>query len=128
LAGVNKKSLFPARYLNQASFAESAMYEAASNEDDDEEPKAMVFLQAKTAVYKKKTYIFYLYKVSYDGEEPANFLGIAGGYAVTGKGLEPVSELAGIYRERPFDAKQINSLLKSYLASLEKEQENTTDE
>jgi len=128
LADVKKKSLFPARYLNQASFAESAMYQAASNEDDDEEPAAMIFLQTKTAVYKKKTYIFYLYKVSYDGEEPAEFLGIAGGYAVTGKGLEPVSELSGIYRERPFEAKQINSLLKAYLASLEKEQENTTDE
>jgi len=128
LKDIKKKALFPARYLTQAYFAEAAVYNAATD-DDEEEIDKMVFLFKKTARYKGKPYVFYLYKVvSTFTDEPAGFLGIAGGYSVSGAALEPAIDISGIYRGKNFDAKNTAALLAAYIKGYEKDNDETIEE
>ncbi|MEO5684266.1 MAG: TraB/GumN family protein [Chitinophagaceae bacterium] len=122
LLDLKKKSLFPARYATQAYFAESNMYSTAT-EDGEMEITAMQFLHKKTAVYKKKTYLFYLYKITVEGDDgPAVHLGIEGGYPVAGAGLDAVIGLGAVYYDKTFDLKKIDTQLQEYLKKLEKDE------
>ena len=121
-----KQALFPAKYINQASFAEATMYDIAS---DDEEPASMVFLQTATARYKNNSYVFYLYKIQMNSEEEGSVhLGIAGGYKTLGKGLEPAVSISGIHWAEEYDAKKINAQLRAYIAAWEKEEDKPEEE
>jgi uncharacterized protein YbaP (TraB family) len=119
-------NLFPKKYLTQAYFAESAMYNAGS---DDESPEKMVFLSKKTAKFKGKTYSFYLYKVFYDGDdESESYLGIAGGFDTSGTGLKEKEELSGLYWKETFDAAKVNLFFKEYLKGMEEPEEAPEEE
>ena len=116
LKELKKMALFPKQFLTQAHFAESAMYQNAS---DDEEPEKITFLSAQTTVYNGKQYVFYLYRVVYETQnEGSGYLGIAGGFKPGNKNLEPEKDVTGIYWEKNFDASKINTLFKEYLNSL----------
>ena len=120
LAELNKKSLFPAKYANQPAFAEAALYNYLT--DDDMELSALRFITKQTAVYKKKTYTFYLYRVEMEeAEGPVTYLGVQGGYTVNGKGLETALDISGVHYQEKFDAKKMNSQLAAYLKNIEKE-------
>ncbi len=77
LKELKKTALFPKQYATQPAFAEAAVHEIAA---DDYEVKKISFAAKKTAVYKGKSYTFYLYRVVMEEGEPAGYLGIAGGY------------------------------------------------
>lgn len=123
LKEINKEKLFPAQYLTQSYFAESAIYSAANDNDEDENSgtASVQFLSKKTAKYNDKSYTFYLYKVSYKGgTETSSYLGVAGGYETGGKALEAAEELTGLYWKEEFDAKNITAQFEAYLKNLEK--------
>lgn len=114
-----KQGLFPAKYLTQAYFAEAAMYDATSEEDEDDFSD-MQFVSKQTGRYKNKNYVFYCYKVTVTGEDgPAYYLGIAGGYT-SGTALQPAAAISGVYRGKDFDAKKLHSLLADYIESIGK--------
>jgi uncharacterized protein YbaP (TraB family) len=117
LKDINKAALFPRQYLTQQHFGESALFETAS--DDDEEPQKITFLSTKTAVFKGRSYVFYLYRVVLDNEgRPPGYLGIAGGYKPGSKAIEPVKELTGVYWDESFNSRKIDAHFKKYLKSM----------
>jgi hypothetical protein len=121
-----KASLFPLVYRTQAYFAESAVYQAINDEDEDEEGiiEKLVFLSKRTAMYHGMNYTWYLYKVSLQNDEGTrNYLGIAGGYDLSGAGLEPKKELSGIYRKEEYDGAKVQSFFSQYLKSMDKDEE-----
>jgi uncharacterized protein YbaP (TraB family) len=116
LKDLKKTALFPKQYLTRQYFAESALHEA----EDDDEPEKIIFLSTKTATYKGKQYVFYLFKVVFDAvDEPSGYLGIAGGYAIGSKAAETVKDITGIYWEESYNATKINAHFKAYLKSME---------
>ncbi len=127
LEGLKKKSLFPARFAKQPAFAEAALYNYLT--DQDMQFSALRFFAKQTAVYKKKTYTFYLYKVEVEEEDgPVNYLGVQGGYTVNSKGLETVLDISGLYYQEKFDAKKINRQLAAYLKKLAQQEEEAGTE
>lgn len=129
LKEINKKKLFPAQYFTQPYFSESAVYAAATDEDEGDGYTSMALLYKKTAKYKNKPYIFYLYKVMYDTEDgPTTYLAIAGGYAAGKTGIEPDIDLSGVYRQEKLDSKNATALLTAYLEELEKNTREAPEE
>jgi uncharacterized protein YbaP (TraB family) len=119
LKEIKMTRLYPKEFLIQSRFAESEMYTSAS---EDDSPAKLEFLSKKTGVFKGKTYSFYLYKVTYNSEdEVAAYLGIAGGYDVAGKLLEPKEYLTGLYWQESFDKAKISAFFKKYLSTLEED-------
>jgi len=118
LKDIKKAALFPKQFLTQQHFGESALFESAS--DDDEEPQKITFLSTKTALFKGRPYVFYLYRIVLDNESrPPGFLGIAGGYKPGSKALEPIKELTGVYWDESFNKSKIDAHFKKYLKSIE---------
>lgn len=116
LKTLKKTSLFPRQYLTRQAWGESAVYEIAI----DDSPKKITFLAKKTARYKGKSYTFYLYRVVLeDDDEPAGYLGIAGGYKVDSTSLETAENISGIYWKEPYKESKVNSLFKAFLDSRE---------
>jgi hypothetical protein len=116
LKELKKNALFPQQYLTRLHFAESHLYEAAS---DDDEPAKLIFISTKTGNYQGKPYVFYLYKVVYDGEDGGSaYLGIAGGYKTGSTGIETATDLTGLYWQETFDATKINAQFNEYLKAL----------
>ncbi|MFL9481953.1 TraB/GumN family protein [Chitinophagaceae bacterium LWZ2-11] len=125
LKKMNRSSLFPKQYLTQAYFAESQMYLMASDEDD---PTSITFLSKKEGLYNEKKYLFYLYKVTYGkGKDATSYLGVAGGYNLSGTGIEEKEELTQVFTDEEFDANKIAQLFNKYLKSLAKSDDETED-
>jgi uncharacterized protein YbaP (TraB family) len=115
----DKLALFPKEFMTQSAFAAAAVRDAAGSDED--ELSVVNFLSKQTANYQGKSYIFYLYKVCQSGDEdPACYLGIAGGYDLAGKGLQPQKDLTGVYRDENFDGQKVDALLRAYLKGLAK--------
>jgi len=114
----DKAAMFPKEYLTQSAMALAALYRAA--EYDDEEIEDATFLSKRTAAYKGKSYTFYLYKVCYpDDEGKVCHLGIAGGYDPMETGLEPKTDLSGVYMDEDFEGQKAGELLKAWLKARE---------
>jgi hypothetical protein len=122
LKDAKKQALFPAQYLTQQYFAESAVFSAALGEDEDNERGAVASVTLagkKTASYKGKNYVFYLYKVIVNDRDSSAYLGIGGGYAAGSTGLEPKEELSGVNWKDKYNALKNTQQLAAYLSSLE---------
>lgn len=117
LQELKRTALFPAQYATQQAFGRSAMHEYAS---EDAEVKKITFLVKKTGSYKGKQYTFYLYRVVVDDDEPAGYLGIAGGYKTNSTSLETAVDLNGIYWQQAWSAAKMNKQFKTFLKGLEK--------
>ncbi len=117
-----KTALFPREYLTQSRFAESLIYGADDDEDEGTIGK-LTLLSKKNAAFDRKTYTWYLYKVSYATEDgPKYYLGIAGGYNPAAAGLKPLKDMSGIYWKEELDAENANSLFKDYLKGMYSDQ------
>jgi uncharacterized protein YbaP (TraB family) len=117
LKELKKTALFPAQYATQQYFGKSAMYEMAS---DDYNVKKITFLGKRTAKYKGKQYTFYLYHVVMEDDEPAGYLGVAGGYKPGSTTLETAVELSGIHWDETWTAAKVNAQFKTFLKNMEK--------
>jgi hypothetical protein len=115
-----KTALFPAKYLGQVYFAESDVFGAGVDEEEEEgKTEKVEFLSKRNAAFKGKNYTWYLYKVSFTDEDGSqSYLGIAGGYTVAGTDLKPKMDWTGIYWKDQFDADDISSLFNAYLQTL----------
>ncbi len=116
LKELKKTAMFPKQYATQPAFAEAAVHEIAA---DDYDVKKISFLTKKTAAYKGKTYTFYLYRVMLEDDEPAGYLGIAGGYKPGSVSLETAIDLSGVNWEATYSASKVNTQFKSFLKRME---------
>jgi uncharacterized protein YbaP (TraB family) len=117
LKELKKKALFPAQYATQQAFGRSAIYELAI---EDYEVKKITFLAKRTARYKGRSYTFYLYRVVVDDDQPAGYLGIAGGYKPNSTSLEFAEDISGIYWNENWSAPKVNAQFKTFLKNMEK--------
>lgn len=115
----HKESLFPKQYLTRGHFALAGLY---STLDELGETAVIKLAGSKQAVYKGKKYLFYLYKITEGTSKDAySYLGISGGYSLTGNSLEPEEDLTGYYTTENYDAAQLTAFLNDYLKSLSDE-------
>lgn len=117
LKEIKKEKLFPPKFLNQKRFAQSELFNAAS---DDEVAKAVIFIGEKLAVFNGKPERFFLFKVVYENEEgeSESFLGITGPYPKTPGKIISRSKVAGLSSD-PYDPKNISDQFKAYLKDWE---------
>ncbi|GGH76587.1 hypothetical protein GCM10011379_41650 [Filimonas zeae] len=119
LKEAHKESLFPKQYLTRAHFAMSGLYNML---DDADETVVIKPAGSKQAVYKGKKYLFYLYKITEgSGDDAYSYLGISGGYSLTGTSLEPEVELTGSYTTEDYNVAKLTAFLNDYLKSLSDE-------
>jgi hypothetical protein len=52
-----------------------------------------------------------------EDDEPAGYLGVAGGYITGSTSLEAEEDLSGIYWEETFQESKVDSLFKAFLES-----------
>ncbi|WP_153801036.1 TraB/GumN family protein [Foetidibacter luteolus] len=126
LKKLNRQQLFPSQYLTQKNFAESEMHLFASYDDT---PSSINFLSEKIASCKGKKYKFYLYKVVFGEKgDDKSYLGIAGGYDIAGKLLEPADSFTGIYWQEEYSAQHAQNFFKTYIKELESDGETREEE
>ena len=87
------------------------------------EASSIEFVQKKKGTVKGKTYVFYLYKVNYVGEEDKSwsYLGIVGGYDVAGKNPETLLWMCDLNMDEEFDANRVGEQFDNYLKQMEEE-------
>lgn len=113
LLEIHKEALFPKQYLTRDHFALSGVYSMLDNESDTVTIKLAARRQA---VYKGKKYLFYLYKITEGtGKEAYSYLGIAGGYSLTGTGADPEEDVIGYYTSEDYNAAKLTQQLEAYL-------------
>jgi HEAT repeat protein len=117
LKELKKTALFPAQYTTQQAFGRSAIYELAT---EDYDVKKITFLEKRTARYKGRSYTFYLYRVVVDDDQPAGYLGIAGGYKPGSASLEFADDISGIYWTETWSAAKVNVQFKTFIKNMEK--------
>jgi len=114
LQKIGKEKLFPAKYANQKSLAESEIYSLANEEY---ETTSIVFISEMIAEYEGSKRKFYLYKVTYTGEDNTeeSHLGITGPYETSGGKLVVSSDASAILFSEAYDklktAKQVREHL-----------------
>lgn len=118
LKKINKLKLFPAKYATQLKIAEGEIY--ALGNDDDYEPSSVIFIGDKVVDFMGKKQKFYLFKVSYSGDdETTSYLGITGPYLITGKEIITESDAAGLNWDEEFSKPKIEQQFKKYIADTE---------
>jgi len=118
LEELKKQNLFPAKYYTQQLFAQSDIFQSAS---DDYEPTAVTFIGVKTALFMGKQKRFYLFKVTYDYEEgeQETYLGVAGPYSIQPGKIITRSQVGGLYQDKAYDPAKVNAQFKDYLKQME---------
>jgi hypothetical protein len=116
---INKLKLFPAEFLTQKALGKSKLYDYAT---DEYAPEEISYTGERTVLYKGKQQKFFLYKVSLGEDEV--YLGVAGPYSINPKDLVSTHEATGLYWDKTYDAKTIESLFNEYIKSLEEEEED----
>lgn len=115
-AGV--QAMFPAKYFNLKSLAESYLYNAVSEDD----PTVMEYVGERIVEFRGARKKFLLYKLGFgEGAERSYYLGIAGAYDAGGKSILIAEEdaLSGMYFDEEFKQALIGKHLKAYLAQYE---------
>lgn len=120
LKKINKLKLFPLEFLTQKHLGKSKLYAYAT---DEEAPYQIENAGERTLLYKGKQQKFYMYKVSYWGDKPEKYLGVAGPYALNLKDVTSSHAVTGIYWDYEFDVKKLDDHLKEYFDSLEEYEE-----
>jgi uncharacterized protein YbaP (TraB family) len=116
---IGKQNLFPVSFLSQQQMAKSKVYNYASTKTM---PATIDFSGERTITYKGKQWRFFLYKV-YIGDQYLNpHLGVAGPYSLNNKEYISSHEATGIYREKDYDAKDLDNLLNEFLISVGKQE------
>jgi uncharacterized protein YbaP (TraB family) len=118
LKKMNKQKLYPAKYATQLKIAESEIHILAS---DDDEPSSVTFIGERITMFMGKKQKFYLFKVSFEGEDySSSYLGITGPYALTNQGIVTSSDASGCYWDEEYDKKKIEEHFMKHLSDTEK--------
>lgn len=118
LLKVEKASQFPAEYRTQKRFAESKIYDQAS---EDEEPSSLVFLKTKSAVINRGKKMFYFYKVQVD-DDGSYYLACAGPYDTDPLKLNVTNSSAMIDYEEEFSAEQMEEQMNKLIRKFSEEE------
>jgi len=122
LSKVNKINLFPVAWRSQKLFAESYIFNVAT--EGDEYPSGVKYVLEKVVTYRGQKQKFYLFKVTFgEGEDVTNSLGIAGPFKIDNSSVWSSNEATGIFSKEGFSTKQINHQFEEYLASVLQEME-----
>ena len=119
LKRMNKLKLYPPKFATQQKIAESEIYLLAS---DEEMPSSITFVGERTTNFMGTKQKFYLFKVSFEGDEySTSYLGITGPYPLVSKEILASSTSAGVYWEEEYDKKKVDVFFKKYLFEVEKD-------
>jgi len=121
LKKIGKQNQFPASFLSQEQMAKSKLYEYAASKPNP--PYFMEYVTAKVVTYKGKQQKFLLFKINPTDFGGAYYLGVAGPYSLNSKEYISSHEATGLYREKEYDAKELDNFLKDYLWSVENKTE-----
>ena len=119
----NMLYLFPKRFLNQRSFAESHLYN--SNEDDGY--GFMKYIGDKSIKYNGKTQKFYLFEVKYSKGDKNSYLGVVGPYSNSSSQFfigDDDDDATGVYATEALNGRQPDSFIKAYFKDLEEKKKN----
>ena len=100
LNDLHLEALFPEKYLTQADFARSEIFNTV-NPDSDDIPDSMIqFIKTYTYAIDDTASVYYLYKVIYaEGRDTTAHLGVVGRYHTDGRSVMPASRVTGTYWE-----------------------------
>ena len=122
---IKKTAVFPAAYNTQQSMAEADIYNYSIEEDYD--PTEIKPAGVKTIKYKGVNYKFYLFRITYEGEDKDRkplkefYLGLSGPFSMDPKRLVPDSDLTYIFFDEEYDTKKTQKQIQDYLEYAEKE-------
>ncbi len=118
LKKLKRESLFPRQYFTQLHFGEAEMYNYGL---EDAQVKKITYIGERTASFDSTKSKFLIFKVDlvYDGEN-SSYLGVVGPYKLNSKLPQTELGATGLYWDEPYNAKDLNNLLKKFLAQLEK--------
>lgn len=118
LKKIDHQQLFSPEFLTQAMFAESYVYNYASEEDDDGGDAVCKLIGERVATVKGKKQRYYLFKFSftYDGETTSH-LAVCGSFDLDRKKVECIGEYADmrIFYDDTFKASAIDQLFQQYI-------------
>lgn len=117
LDSTGNQSLFPAKYKNQRSFAESELSDYFDYEDG---MPVVEFVKEKKVKWKGKEVRVFLFQLNYE-EAEFPMLGVAGPYELDKSALQTNGELTGYSYEEAFKLKDIDKLFEKYLKRKEKQ-------
>ncbi|MGC4037345.1 MAG: TraB/GumN family protein [Chitinophagaceae bacterium] len=121
LKKIKKEKSFPLKYLTQRYFAESEMYSAGT--EDDDEPSSIEYKSERVINFNGSKQKFYLYKIVYgeDSDEQTSYLGVAGPYSISdNRNIKTSVSISGLYYDKTFSAESLNELFNSFIAEREK--------
>jgi hypothetical protein len=108
--------LFPAKYRNQKSIAESQLMNYVM---EDAEPEKMEFVREAVVPFQGVRQKFYLFRVYFSGEEGSfSHLGVTGPYPAAGNTITARATVYGLIIP-VFDPKAVDAQLKAYLQEWE---------
>jgi uncharacterized protein YbaP (TraB family) len=118
LEKLNALKLFPSKYLNQKSIAESQLHGIAIDYGNVEN---INYIGERVGVLNGTKQKFLLFKVQFNDDEGLEeYLGIAGPYPINSKKIGAESKATG-FATGFFNAKTIDTQFKQYLLSLEED-------
>ena len=117
LKKIKKQTLFPKEYLSQQSFAESMVYSAAT--DDDNEPSGLTFLLQKTVLFLGKKARFFFYKVAFSNEEKTYRLACAGPFDSDPIKLSADKATGALYYKEDYDSQQSKQQIAALIKDME---------
>ncbi|MGN6495590.1 MAG: TraB/GumN family protein [Agriterribacter sp.] len=118
LKEAKKHNIFPKKYLTQKHFAESLVFNFAS---DDASPSEVAFYSSESSLFGGKKETFYFFKVGYEGDEGKTFyLAIAGPFNTAPTNFDTENAYANILFDKEFDPSEIAAQKKELIESLEK--------
>lgn len=112
-----KEALFPKQFLTQKYFAESYIYNAAS---DDDEPSDMIYLTQKIINFNGVQSRFFFYKVTYgEGEYESNTLACSGPFSLNETDMTTDKASAELYYDEDFDPTNLPAQMDALIKQME---------
>lgn len=125
LKEAKKTSIFPKKYLTQKHFAETLVYNLAS---DDTEPTDIIFHSSETLSFTGKKGIFYFFRVGYESEEGKTFyLATVGPFNTVVTNLDIKDVYEEMLYDEPFESSEFAGQKKKLLKRIEEWHKRKTD-
>jgi uncharacterized protein YbaP (TraB family) len=117
LRQMQQQHLFPAKYANQKSLAESELFLIAT---DEMEVTETAFIGERVAAFMGQKQKFYLFRFVYKNEdESGSYLGIAGPYPLKQKTLITAADATDIFWDEEYEKAKLDKQFRNYLAQME---------
>ena len=124
LSKLGKQQLFPVTFLTQPSFAESYIYNNAS---DDEESLTLKLIGERVALINGIQQRFYLYKITFDYDgEPESYLAICGKFDINKKKVVLKDEdiLVKVFYDEKFTTMSVNKQFNEFVKDNQKDKQS----